>query len=127
MIGLDRLIGYGGHARFQQCLSERFARSEMQIREKDLAFAQQRKLRLPRLLHFHNHAGTRENLFRLIENFGAGFNVFFVRITRADTCILFHHHRVTVPDKLVCSPGQQGDALLLFFNFFWNTDNHARE
>ena len=64
----------------------------MEIREKDLAFAQQRKLRLERLLDFHNHVGARENFFRMIDDFCASFDVIFVRITGADTGILFHQH-----------------------------------
>ena len=60
----------------------------MQIGEKDLALAQQWKLRLKRLLHFHDHVGPRENLFRLIDNLSAGFDVIVVRITRANAGVL---------------------------------------
>ena len=64
VVDLDRLICNGGHPRFQQSFSERFARSEMQIGEKDLALVQQRQLCLARLFDFHNQVGTAENFFR---------------------------------------------------------------
>jgi hypothetical protein len=31
-----------------------------------------------------------------------------------------------VSDELIRSRRQQGDALLLFFDFFWDTDGHGR-
>src|SRR6266487_747041 len=77
----NRFIGDRCHAGFQQCLGERFARGQMQIGEKNLALAQQRKLCLPRLLHFHNHVGTRKNLLRFSDNLSAGLYVGFIRIT----------------------------------------------
>ena len=64
----------------------------MQVCQKDLALAQQRKLGFPRLLDFHDHVGARENFFRLINNFRSGFDIFFIRITGADAGILFHEH-----------------------------------
>ena len=63
----------------------------MQIREEDLTLAQQCELRLERLFHFHNHVSPRENFFRLIDNLSAGFDVFFIRITRANTGVLLYH------------------------------------
>jgi hypothetical protein len=34
---------------------------------------------------------------------------------------------MTAPGELIRSRRQQGDALLLFFNFFWDTDDHLRK
>src|SRR5206468_13112671 len=101
------------------------ARRQMQIRDENLAFAQKRELRLERLFHFHDHVGSREKLFRLIDNLCASFGVFFVRITAAGPGIRLHEHRMTTPDELIRSRRQQGDTLLLFLNFFWDTDDHT--
>ena len=56
----------------------------MKIREEDLSLAQQWKLRLKRLFHFHDHVAPRENFFRLIDNLSASFDVLIIRITRAN-------------------------------------------
>ena len=98
----------------------------MQIREENLAFAQKRELCLERFFYFHNHVGARENLFRCIGDLCTGFDVFFVGITGADSGIFFHEHRMTMPDQLIRSRRQQGDALLLFLNFFRDTDDHMK-
>jgi hypothetical protein len=34
---------------------------------------------------------------------------------------------MTAPDELIRGRGQQGDALLLLLNFFWDTDDHQRK
>ena len=98
----------------------------MQIGKENLAFAQKRELRVERLFYFHNHVGSRENLFRLIDNLCASFRVFFVRITAAGSGIRLHEYRMTMPDQLIRSRRQQGDALLLFLNFFRDTDDHTK-
>ena len=61
-----------------------------------------------------------------VDNLSAGLDVLFVRITRTDTCIFFYQHGLTTPGELIRSRGQQGDALLLLFNFFWDTDDHGK-
>jgi hypothetical protein len=33
---------------------------------------------------------------------------------------------MTIPDQLIRSRGQQGDALLLFLNFFRDADDHMK-
>ena len=125
MVDLDCLVGHSGHARFQQRVGERFAGSQMQICEKNLALAQQRKLCFPRLLDLHNHVGASKNFFCLIDNLCPGFDIFFVRITGADTGILFHQHWMAASGKQIRSRRQQRDALLLLFNFFRDADDHS--
>ena len=81
MVHLDRFIRHASHARFQQCLSESFACSQMKIGEKNLVPPQQWKLSFERFLDLHNHVGARENFFRLLDNLRAGFGVILVGIT----------------------------------------------
>src|SRR4029077_11221949 len=126
MIDLNGLISHCSHARLQQRLSKRFARRQMKIREEDLSLAQQWKLRLKRLFHFHDHVSPRENFFRLIDNLSASFDVLIIRITRANAGVPLYNDRMTAPGKLSRSRWQQGDALLLLFNFFPNTNDHVK-
>ena len=127
MVYLNGFVGHTGHSRFQQRLSETFACRQMQIGEKNLAFAQQRKLCRERLFDFHDHVGARKNVFCLLHNLSACFDVLLIRITRTDAGIFFHQHRVTEPGELIRARRQERNALLLLFGFFWNTDNHLRK
>src|SRR5437762_13210076 len=97
----------------------------MQIGEKDLALPQKWKLRLARLLDFHNHVRARENVSCLIDNFCAGFDVFFVWITGIEPRIFFHEHGMTAQGELVRGRWQTRHALLLFLTFFRYAYNRA--
>src|ERR1043165_5270031 len=124
MVDLDCLVSHTDHALFQQRLSERLARRQMQISEENLAFAQQWEFRFEWFFDFHYHVGARKNVFWLLDDFRAGFDVVLVCVTRSESGIRFHQNGMTMFSKLVCTGRQQRNALLLFLNLLWDTDNH---
>src|SRR6266446_10109649 len=97
----------------------------MKIGKKNLSFAQKRKFRWERFLHFHDHVGARENIFRNVDNLRTGFSIFLVRITRSDAGAFLHQHSVTAFRQQLSPRRDERDALLLFLNFFGNADDHS--
>ena len=92
---LNRFIGNADYARLEQRVRERLACGEMKIGEKNLSFSQKGKFRRKRLLHFHDHVGARENIFRKIDNLRAGLAIFLVRITGTHSAVFFHQDSVS--------------------------------
>src|SRR5436853_6510750 len=97
----------------------------MKIGKKNLSFAQKRKFRWERFLHFHDHVGARENIFGKIDNLCTGFSIFLVRITRSDAGALLHQHSVAAFRQQLRRRRDERGALFLFFNFFRNADDHS--
>ena len=73
------------------------------------------------------HVGTRENVFCLLHNFRAGFDVVLVRVAGTESGIRFHQNGMTMFGKFIRTGRQQRNALLLFFDLPWDTDDHLRK
>jgi hypothetical protein len=71
-------------------------------------------------LDLHDHLGTREDFFRIVDDRSARGDVLVVGQADLKPGAGLDHHLVAVRDQLVNARGRQADAILVIFYLFWN-------
>ena len=119
------LVGDAGRAGFLERLGERTARSEVQVGEEDLVFAEERIFLREWLFDFHHHVGASENLGVAGDNFRTGLTVVVIAETNSSAGLGFYDDLVAMFDELICSGRKECHAILLGFDFFGDSDDHG--
>ena len=87
-MGRDGLVGDSGDPALEQPVGELRHRREVQIREEDLSFAQHLDFRGERFFDFDNHFRRGDDLVCRRQNRGARRDIFFVRDTASEPCVV---------------------------------------
>ena len=105
-------------------VGQRFARSEVEIREDQLVFLYQGVLGFDGFLYLDDHLGLGVGILDGGEDRSSGFFIFPVADTAAHTGRVLYIHRVAVFHQLHYSGRRDGHPVLIVLDFFWNTDFH---
>ena len=126
-VDLNGFVGNGRALARGQCLGQLGRRSEVEVSEQDLAFAQQRGFFRLRFFYFYNEiCGGKHGLVR-VANFRAGFGVVDIGIAAARTRAGFHQHAMAALGELVRGGRQQTHTVLFGFYFAGDANNHWRK
>ncbi len=94
-----RLVGDADDLRFEEFVSERRQRRQMQIGEQDQTFAEVDVLQLDGLLHLDDHLGLAPHKARVTDDFRAGILVLRIRESGLRACKRFDENGVTSLSK----------------------------
>jgi hypothetical protein len=97
----------------------------VEIGKEELAFSKESVFLGEGLFDLHDHVGSLENLGVAFDDFRSGLGV--VVISEADACagVGLDEDPVAVLDELVGRRWEEGDAVLLGFDFLGDADDHG--
>ena len=122
-IDLNRLVSQPRHPAFHQRFSQCFVGSEVQVGEKNLAFAQERNLVRLRFLHLDDQIRIKHR-FVCVYHRRAGRLIVGIRIATICACPAFDQHLVSALLQLIGRGRQQRDPMLLLFNLPGDSNFH---
>ncbi len=123
---LNRLVGDSDHAVVHKSLRELRLRSEVKVRDQDLASLEERVLLRQRLLHLDDHIRLLEDAPMVIKDFSACFTVLLVSDSAPKACARLDQDPVAALCKLFDAGRDHRDAVFAVHNLFWNADYHNR-
>ncbi len=126
-VNLDGFVGNGGALAGDERLGQLGHGGEVEVCEKDLAFAQQRGFLRLRFFDLHDQFRLGEDGFVRVANFRAGFCVVRIGIAAARTRAGFRQHAMAALGELVRGGRQQTHTVFFGFYFAGDANNHWRK
>src|SRR5579864_5028625 len=99
----------------------------MKICEENLASPQQRVFGRQGFLYLNDEIRLLEDDAVVIYHFGAGPGVIAVRVACACAGVLLDQDLMAAFNELIGCRWQERHAVFLFFNLFWNANDHRRK
>jgi hypothetical protein len=118
-------VGHRGGARAEHASGERLVGCEVKIREDGLIGTNQRDLVGLRLFHLHDQIRCRPDLVASLDDRSTVRRIVCVENPAAQPRTALHEHAVTGTPQLFDAHRQQGDAILVRFDFLRNADDHG--
>ena len=120
-----RFVRYGSDTGLEQATGEVFVGGEVEVGEDDLSASQERPFGGKRLLDLDDQISGSEDFGVRTEQGGSAGGVIVVCDAASEASTAFDEHLMAVAYQFFNAAREHGDAVLVRFNFPWQTDVHS--